>query len=104
MSKLLQKYIMMVNKISLEQFLSEKYPSESRSEVREVKIRPRSFDEAIEPKGFLDLRDFTNLEYLLLESVPEIKGWNLTDNTKLQKVTFSNSSFFCLGFHGQLFC
>jgi hypothetical protein len=75
-------------KIVLEKHLNEKYPCEIRVEIKEVKIRPRSFNEVVEPRGFLDLRDFTNLEYLLLENIPKIKGWDLSNNTKLQKIVF----------------
>jgi len=88
----------MVTKITVEEILSSKYPLSQRREIKEVKIRPRSFDEVIEPKGFLSLRDFTNLEYLLLENVPKMKGWDLSKNTKLQTITFSNS-FFCYSGH-----
>src|SRR6185503_7469597 len=90
----------MVTKITVEEILNSKYPLSQRRGIKEVKIRPRSFDEIIEPKGFLDLRDFVNLEYLLLENVPKIKGWDLSNNTKLQKIIFSNSSFCFLWFEG----
>src|SRR3954447_17490094 len=90
----------MVTKITVEEILNSKYSFVQRREIKEVKIRPRSFDEVIEPKGFLDLRDFTNLEYLLLENVPKIKGWDLSNNAKLQKLVFSNSYFCFSWFEG----
>ncbi|KAF0539691.1 hypothetical protein F8M41_006950 [Gigaspora margarita] len=55
MTRSLKKKVRITN-ITLEKLLNEKYPSETRAEVKEVKIRPRSFDEIIKEKGFLALR------------------------------------------------